>query len=94
MDGVAGEETGARRGRMPRKNTSTFLVTPSFTAKICELYPSLEETNAIEAIIPKKSAGALAKWYRRRDGERRGRGRGVRQNPARLFSLSAPGPGF
>ena len=32
------------------------------TAKICELYPSLEETGAIEAIIPKKSAGALAKW--------------------------------
>jgi hypothetical protein len=32
------------------------------TAKVCELYPSLEETGAIDDIIPKKAQGSLAKW--------------------------------
>jgi hypothetical protein len=29
---------------------------------VCELYPSLEETGAIDDIIPKKAQGSLAKW--------------------------------
>jgi hypothetical protein len=31
-------------------------------AKVCELYPHLEETGAIDDIIPKKAQGSLAKW--------------------------------
>lgn len=64
-DGQEEVTARARAGPAPGDNsTFTFAVLshPQHTAKICELYPSLEETNAIEAIIPKKSAGALAKW--------------------------------
>ena len=32
------------------------------TAKVCELYPSLEETGAIDDIMPKKEQGNIAKW--------------------------------
>lgn len=32
------------------------------TAKVCELYPSLEETGAIDVIMPKKEQGNIAKW--------------------------------
>ena len=32
------------------------------TAKVCELYPSLEETGAIDDIMPRKEQGNIAKW--------------------------------
>ena len=46
-------------------STSTFelsLFQKTKTAKVCELYPSLEETGAIDDIMPKKEQGNIAKW--------------------------------
>ena len=49
-------------------------------AKVCELYPWLEESGAIEAIIPKKETGALAKWCVCKEGSS---GAGLRRGEQR-----------
>ena len=69
--GAGGAATAAtaavRRRRVLSNPPLSTSFRPAFprprTAKICELYPNLEESAAIDAIIPKKAMGALAKWY-------------------------------
>ena len=60
--GIRGNNTGLLRvSKVGAQLPNSCLLVPA--AKILEAYPILEETHAIDVILPKKESAVLAKWY-------------------------------